>query len=138
MIDNYDKCEFTNSNHESHGKKSKICLLLFAYNSLKSFNKLNHFRQKILRWNDNNTIQDWSIILIGTKCDLKDDMNNDQLFVDKEDIINLSKEWDAAYFEVSAKNGTNIKLLFDVIIYEYWIQSQSVKKINYKTGQYVY
>ena len=47
----------------------------------------------------------------------------------KQNQINameLSKKWSVPYIETSAKDNVNIDLLFERIVYEYWIQTQGI------------
>eukprot|EP01084_Bolivina_argentea_P168761 292583_1 len=138
-IDTSDKEEFTNGNSGFYYRNSKIYLLLFACNSQKSFDNIKHYKDKILQWNldMSSTTQHWAMILVETKCDLRDENDNKYVFVDTKDAINLAKEWEIPYIQISAKSNTNVKLLFEIIFYEYWMQSQSFKRIN-NEGYYMY
>lgn len=51
------------------------------------------------------------LVLIGNKCDLEHK-------VDEKDIIELAKEYNAKYIEVSVKNGHNFEKVFDYLTAE--------------------
>ena len=55
--------------------------------------------------------KDLSMVLFGTKCDDKENIT-----VNKEDIKKIQEKYNIKYFETSAKDDTNVNLLFDYLI----------------------
>ncbi len=83
-------------------KDIKIFLLLFDLTDINSLNDIKYYYEDIKRENKNKNI----IILIGNKSD---DIEKRVIF--KEHINNLIKKYKMPYFEISCKNGKNIKEL---------------------------
>ena len=86
----------------SYYKNAKGIILVFDLTNENSFLKLNKWITEI----SENT-EDVVIILVGNKADLNDRK------VDKKKAENFAKERDIKYIETSAKEGTNILLLFE-------------------------
>merc|ERR1712154_346247 len=108
---------FSNSLIADHILRSgQIFICCFAIDSVKSFEKALIDRKRIIRCKegDNN----WSIMLVATKCDLMDNTIK---------VIEQAKQWNIGYIETSAKYGINVNHLFERSILEYWIQSENHK-----------
>ena len=93
----------------SYYKSAKIALIVFDLTNLKSFEKVNFWKDEITNFAD----KDFFIILVGNKSDLIAER-----VVKKEMAEELVKKHSfKAYYETSAKNGDSkeIGLLFDYI-----------------------
>ena len=97
-----------------------VVFLCFSISNKQSWNEVKVLREKELRANEGET---HVAILVGTKCDLRGQINNDKL-VDQEVVIEQAREWNMPYVETSAKDRKNIDFLFDLVVYELWYQSQ--------------
>eukprot|EP01084_Bolivina_argentea_P053775 98667_1 len=64
------------------------------------------------------------MILVGNKCDLRDDETYQNRFtpVNMDTVREFTKKHKIAYIETSAKLNKNICLLFRQSLYEYWIK----------------
>lgn len=82
-------------------------IVVFDLSELNSFNHVKHYFSEIYE-NSKNKV---ATILLGNKCDL------DHSVADK-DIKLLEEELNTKYFEVSAKNGTNVDDAFQYICEE--------------------
>jgi len=112
---------YTNSAINDHILRScQIFICCFASDSQKSFEKAMVDRRRIMRSKEG--YDNWGILLVATKCDLKDNM-----VVDTNKVIEKAKQWNIGYIETSAKYDINVNLLFEQSILEYWIQSESHK-----------
>lgn len=102
-------------------RSGHIFLCCFSINSKKSYEIALSDRRRIIRSKegDNN----WSIILVATKCDLMDDYNKTTL-VHSKNVIQRTNEWNIAYIQTSAKLGINVNFLFEQSILEYWAQTE--------------
>ena len=81
---------------------ANICLILFDLTNLDSLNDVDYYYNEIKIHNYKNCC----IILVGNKCD---DIENRKIF--KKDIKQLKEKYKIPYFEISCKNGRNIKEL---------------------------
>ena len=66
-----------------------------------------------------------AVILVATKCDLVCD-DIEQIVQNRKDAMEWSKTCNIPYFETSAKDYVNIELLFERVVYKYWIQTQGM------------
>ena len=97
---------------------ANICLILFDLTNLDSLNDVDYYYNEIKIHNYKNCC----IILIGNKCD---DIENRKIF--KKDIKQLKEKYKIPYFEISCKNGRNIKEL------EYFICRSHIPNIRYES-----
>ena len=101
-----------------------FCFLVFDLSNKKTFHNINNWKQSCI--DSNSYLEKGGIlpfILLGNKSDLE---NHD---VSKEEIKNFCQENDnIKYFEVSAKNGTQI----DVAFHEAAIQIMNYKNMYSK------
>eukprot|EP01084_Bolivina_argentea_P131153 231542_1 len=107
-------------------RNSKVIFLLFAVNDLNSFDKMIEYYDKILSIKiDNNgeSICDYALIVVGTKCDLKN-RNKEKYIMNEQRAIIQAHKWNVPFIEISAKDNINIQFLFNIAIYEYWVQSR--------------
>ena len=93
----------------SYYKGAKGALIVYDITQKSSFDKIESLLKK-LRDNSNKNV---SVILVGNKCDLKD--NREVL---KEDGEELAKKLKIKFMEVSAKTGENLDKLFQNLIDE--------------------
>ena len=82
-------------------------LLLYDITKRSSFEHLSTWIDDLREYADSNT----EIILVGNKSDLEDERE-----VTKEEIKNFSIKHKTNFVEVSAKNGTNVVLLFEKLV----------------------
>ena len=81
-------------------KKADGIILMYDITNRDSFDKISNWWEDIL----NNKEKDFPIILIGNKTDLENERQ-----VKREEGENIAKEFNFKFFEVSNKEGTNIK-----------------------------
>ncbi|KAJ3417083.1 GTP-binding protein [Chytridiales sp. JEL 0842] len=83
-------------------------VLVYSISSRSSFEMCNVIRDKIL----NFTGMDWvPIVLVGNKADLQG-----QRQVQEEDGKKIAAEWNAHFVETSAKVGTNVTRIFELML----------------------
>ena len=82
-------------------------LIVYDISSKDSFEKVNFWYEQIKL----NAPKNIKYILVGNKCDLEDIRE-----VQKEDGINLSKEYKCNFFETSAKEGINVNEIFQTLV----------------------
>ena len=76
-----------------------------------------------------NNVNAFKFILVGTKLDA-------ERKVSSLDGMNLSKEWNMPFIEVSSKNGTNINKLLDLICMQHpKEQQQNIVKQESKESE---
>ncbi|KAK8844234.1 Ras- protein Rab-24 [Tritrichomonas musculus] len=80
--------------------------VFFNLNKRESFDRCNFFLDSV-----RDASSHAPLVLIGNRCDLEHK-------IDEKDIIELAKEYNAKYFEVSVKNGHNFEKAFDYLIAE--------------------
>ena len=97
---------------------ANICLLLFDLTNLDSLDDVDYYYNEIKL----NNYKNCCMILVGNKCD---DIENRKIF--KKDIKQLKEKYKIPYFEISCKNGRNIKEL------EYFICRSHLQNIRYKS-----
>ena len=87
-------------------------IIVFSITSVTSFLEVNAIKEQLnmVLGVDNNTLI--PIILVGNKCDLEEYRQ-----VQSSDAQRLAEEWRVKYFETSAKNKTNIKRIFEELVY---------------------
>ena len=78
-------------------------LLVFAINDLETFQALNPKIQRI----EKNEAQNLPKILVGNKCDLKD-----QRVISQQQAEEFAKTINAKYYETSALEDINVKTVF--------------------------
>eukprot|EP01084_Bolivina_argentea_P157240 274015_1 len=128
-------------------RDTQIHLLVFAIDSKFGLYECIDFWDKTIRndlyWNnDEHHFCRSGVILVAAKCDL---MYNDAYNFDEnkkklmqknyETAMKLSKIWNVAFVETSAKENINVALLFKQTIFEYWIQTQT-KSCNWDTNEH--
>ena len=86
-------------------KKSNAVILVYDVTNEDSFTAIKD-RIEIIKNNENKAI----IALVAQKCDLQDRV------ISEEKGKELADELEIEFFEVSAKNGYNIKELFNYLI----------------------
>ena len=120
VLDLYGKDEYKlyNTFHQKWIKDSRIYLLIYSMDNRSSFELINKLYQQI-------EIENYDIricILVCNKCDL----NENQPADDCNDIVTfsegkiLSDKLNIPFIQTSAKNGVNIKLLFEIAVKQYW------------------
>ncbi|KAK3330938.1 putative KREV1 protein [Apodospora peruviana] len=79
-------------------------LLVFSITSRSSFDELVSLREDIIRIKDDENIP---IVIVGNKADLVD-----QRQVDRARAFAISQQWQAPYYESSARTRTNVDEVF--------------------------
>jgi small GTP-binding protein len=91
---------------------ANICLILFDLTNLDSLDDVDYYYNEI----ELNNFKNCCMILVGNKCD---NIENRKIF--KKDIKQLKEKYKIPYFEISCKNGRNIKEL------EYFISRSHIQ-----------
>ena len=94
-------------------KKANGILLMYDISDKDSFNNIENWMETI----NENSGSKMSIVLIATKCDLKEDRK-----ITKEEGEELAKKFGLHFYETSSKNNINIKEAF------YDIANQVIEK----------
>ncbi|CAK7225235.1 Ras-related protein rsr1 [Sporothrix curviconia] len=79
-------------------------LLVFSITSPSSLSELAVLRDEIIRVKDNESTP---IVIVGNKADLED-----QRGVSRSKAFTLSQQWNAPYYEASARTRTNVDEVF--------------------------
>ncbi|EAA35290.3 hypothetical protein GE21DRAFT_254 [Neurospora crassa] len=79
-------------------------LLVFSITSQASLDELATLREEIIRIKDDENIP---IVMVGNKADLLD-----QRAVDRAKAFTISQQWNAPYYEASARTRTNVDEVF--------------------------
>ena len=112
-------------------RESELFIICFAINDGKSFEEVIYWRQQIFDAKEvhEDDKPEFAMILVATKCDLRDDeqwiKQNDAKFVDNELIMEYVYKWNIPYIEMSSKSGDNVDTLFEHSLYELWMQTQT-------------
>ena len=83
-------------------------LLIYDIGSRKSFQRINFWLKEL---KENNKLEELFICLVGNKIDLEDKRE-----ITSEEGEQYAKDNNICFFEVSAKTGLRINLLFDKVI----------------------
>ena len=81
-------------------KKADGIILMYDITNRESFEKISKWRKDIL----DNKEKDFPVILVGNKSDLENERQ-----VQREEGENIAKEFNFIFYEVSNKDGTNVK-----------------------------
>ena len=81
-------------------KKADGIILMYDITNRESFDKISKWWEDIL----NNKDKDFPVILVGNKSDLENERK-----VQREEGENIAKEFNFIFYEVSNKDGTNVK-----------------------------
>ncbi|ELP93573.1 hypothetical protein EIN_062680 [Entamoeba invadens IP1] len=106
-------------------RKSSVFFLVYSITSIYSFKKIQEMRDMVIQikcW-DNKT--GLPIVLCGNKCDLESERK-----VTTEEGQKLADEFQCAFFETSAKNNTNLDVMFQVVVKDLLNYSKSIKSLN--------
>ena len=98
---------------QNYIKKANGILLMYDISDKDSFNNIENWMETI----NENSGSKMSIVLIATKCDLKEDRK-----ITKEEGEELAKKFGLHFYETSSKNNINIKEAF------YDIANQVIEK----------
>lgn len=79
-------------------------VLVYSITAQSTFNDLQDLREQILRVKDTDDVP---MVLVGNKCDL-----DDERVVAKEQGVNLSRQFNCAFMETSAKAKINVNDIF--------------------------
>ena len=101
-------------------------ILVFDLTRRSTFQNIDHWI-KIIKENTSPKF----LILIGNKCDLKEERN-----IDKEIILDYCEKNLFNYMEISAKNNLNIEKLFKEVAYQLYADIKKNEKNNVKSMGY--
>ncbi|CAK7272720.1 Ras-related protein rsr1 [Sporothrix epigloea] len=79
-------------------------LLVFSITSPSSLSEIDTLREEIIRIKDD---ENTPMVIIGNKADLED-----QRAVSRSKAFSLSQQWNAPYYESSARTRTNVDEVF--------------------------
>ncbi|XP_018332313.1 ras-related protein Rap1 [Agrilus planipennis] len=85
-------------------KNGQGFVLVYSITAQSTFNDLQDLREQILRVKDTDDVP---MVLVGNKCDLEEER-----VVGKEHGVNLSRQFNCAFMETSAKAKTNVNDIF--------------------------
>ncbi len=109
---------------KSYFQSSHGLIIVYDIADKESFEKINFFMENI----KNNAPEDAKIILVGNKQDLTSERH-----VSIEEGENYAKKFNIKFFEVCAKDGTNVKELFYYLANEIY-QDDKLKGNDNKNG----
>ena len=103
---------------------AEFFVVVFSVLSKTSYQKVLRLIQTI---NMRKKGQKWGMILVANKCDSmrKHPGWYQKWGIQREVYIKQALEWQIPLLETSAWDIVNIDLLFEMIVYEYWVQSQT-------------
>ncbi|KAK2192582.1 hypothetical protein NP493_26g02036 [Ridgeia piscesae] len=102
-------------------------LLVYSITAQSTFNDLQDLREQILRVKD---MDDVPMILVGNKCDLEDER-----VVGKDQGANLSRKWNCAFMETSAKSKINVNDIFYDLVRQINRKNPDTGRKGPKTGR---
>lgn len=106
-----------------HLKPNAGFILLFDINNSHSLSYVTHYRELIMNLCPKKKLENISLILVGTKCDLP---NN----VSEHNPTEMASNWRVPYVETSAKNGQNVELCFETIVKQIDANQKTKKKTS--------
>ena len=109
---------------KSYFQSAQGLIIVYDIADKESFEKLNFWMENI----KNNAPEDAKIILVGNKQDLTSERH-----VSIEEGENYAKKFNIKFFEVCAKDGTNVKELFYYLANEIY-QDDKLKGNDNKNG----
>merc|ERR1712129_691730 len=123
ILDAAGREEFS-SMHDYWIERAHIICLVFSVVYKESFTDIQQRRERILSVKDMN---DWPIIAVGNKCDLRVDGDvNDKGYggrtgsvVDMDEVYEWCSKHKIPYIETSAKDYRNVGFLFTQCVHEY-------------------
>ncbi|XP_066155560.1 ras-related protein Rap1 [Euwallacea fornicatus] len=107
-------------------KNGQGFVLVYSITAQSTFNDLQDLREQILRVKDTDDVP---MVLVGNKCDLEDER-----VVGKEQGIALSRQFNCAFMETSAKAKINVNDIFYDLVRQINKKSPE-KKTNKKKRQ---
>ena len=109
ILDTVGQEEYT-ALRDQYWKAGQGFVLVYDINSAASFNELSEIHDEILRVKETNHCP---MIVVANKCDLKKERQ-----VTKLEGTNMAKNWQAPYFETSAKLRINVEECFFELVRE--------------------
>lgn len=85
-------------------------IVVYAINSVTTWNEVTELRNQILRAKDVSTVP---MVLVGNKCDLEQDRK-----ISREQGMELATKWSCAFIEASAKANINVEEIFNMLVRE--------------------
>lgn len=85
-------------------------IVVYAINSVASWNELDSLRSSILRAKDASSVP---LVLVGNKCDLEHDRK-----ITQEQGRSLAQQWNCSFVEASAKGNINVEEIFNSAVRE--------------------
>lgn len=109
----------------SYYRNVDIILFVFDLTNKQSFRNIEYWYEEI-----KSTLKSHNrLYLVGTKNDYKN-----EIYIDNNDIIELSKKYNMKYFDTSSKKNYNINNLFDDIFNEIYHISINKENLDEKTN----
>ena len=105
---------------KTYYKKADCCLLLYAINSRKSFEKVKNYYVKTIKENCENNVK---VLLLGNKADLKEKRE-----VSEDEGSKLAEQNEYMFMESSCKDNYNVSDAFTTLIE--MTNTELKKKIN--------
>jgi GTPase KRas protein len=109
ILDTAGQEEFS-SLHDQYMRGGKGFSLVYSITSRKTFEEVQHYREKVLRAKDVDRVP---MILIGNKADLEDERE-----VQQSDGRALAEEWGVPFMETSAKQNLRCVESFHQLVRE--------------------
>jgi len=102
--------------------------MVYGINNQVSFENLKVFHEQLVTFRKRTNVP---LVLVGNKCDMENSRE-----VKKEDGAKRAKEFNANFFETSAKKDTNVTTIFEHLARKlYDIRYESEMKRKSKSGK---
>ena len=111
----YGRIEGRNSFKESEIQEADGFLLVYSITSSESFRKMNSMREEIYRIKGVEQTEHLPIVVCGNKCDMESERE-----VAKSEAQRIINEAGCCLFEISAKEGINVRISFVQLIRQIW------------------
>jgi len=97
------------------------CILVFDLTKRESFRNIEMWVEDI----KNFSSEEMTLIIVGNKCDIVESRA-----VSKEEIDRFMNNYSYKYFEVSALTGENVKLCFETISKQMFVQNENLQNLS--------
>ena len=99
--------------NRNYYKLAQGFILVYDSTKRRTFDNIRYYLENII---DEVNINEKHIFLVGNKIDLTNDNYYTEGNIPREDIEHLANNWNLRFYEVSAKEGTNINNCFNDLI----------------------
>ena len=116
---------------QQYYEEAQIFLLVFDVMDEETFKRVQEYREAIIRARSDIMNDSYLIMIVGNKCDLRNDheyiANNDckSTICSMDRVFEWTNEYKLPYIETSAKENKNVHLLYRHCVYEYWMATMS-------------